>query len=275
MSTAEQLALVFAGEDMPAPRLVPFAQGRAAVFSARAPDKQGPNEDAAGLLALDSERGVLVVADGLGGQPGGDNASKIMLQSLRRALESAAERDTPIRGAVLDALERANERVMELGIGAATTFAALEVVGATLRPYHVGDSGILVVGQRSRVKLQTVSHSPVGYAVESGLLDEQEAMHHDERHLVSNMVGTPDMRIEVGSAVGLAPRDTALLATDGLFDNLGADEVTDIVRTGPLDRAAGHLARQATRRMREPAAGHPSKPDDLTFVLFRRGSRPG
>jgi serine/threonine protein phosphatase PrpC len=249
MSTAEQVALVLIDENLATPRVVPFVEGHAAVFSTRGPDKQGPNEDSAGLLALDDERGVLVVADGLGGQPGGNSASKIALQSLATALDSATEHDTSIRAAVLDGLERANDRVLELGIGAATTVAALEVVGASARPYHVGDSGILVVGQRRRVKLQTVSHSPVGYAVEAGLLDEQEAMHHDDRHLVSNMVGTPDMRIEVGSSLRLAPRDTVLLATDGLFDNLNPAEVVDI------------------------EAGHPSKPDDLTFVLYRRDFR--
>jgi serine/threonine protein phosphatase PrpC len=273
MTTAEQVALVVTDEDMGTPQIVPFAEGRAAIFSARSPDKRSANQDAAGLLALDGERGVLVVADGLGGQPGGDSASKITLGCLETAVRHASEHGTPMRGAILDALENANRRVMELGIGAATTFAALEVAGATLRPYHVGDSGILVVGQRRKVKLQTISHSPVGYAVEAGLLDEHEAMHHDDRHVVSNMVGAADMRIEVGSPIRLAPRDTALLATDGLFDNLNPAEVVDIVRTGPLDRAANDLARRTAERMRAPAAQGPSKPDDLTFVLYRRDAR--
>jgi serine/threonine protein phosphatase PrpC len=270
MTTTAQVALVVTDEDMEAPRIMPFAEGRAAVFSARAPEKRSANGDAVGLLALDVERGVLVVADGLGGQPGGNSASKITLHCLRTAVEHASEHGTPIRGAILDALESANRQVMDLGIGAATTFAALEVAGTTLRPYHVGDSGILVVGQRRKVKLQTVSHSPVGYAVEAGLLDEHEAMHHDERHVVSNMVGAADMRIEVGSPIRLAPRDTALVATDGLFDNLNPAEVVEIVRAGPLDRAANDLAMRSAERMRTSTAKHPSKPDDLTFVLYRR-----
>lgn len=273
MATTGPITLLVTDEDMGSPRIMPFAEGRAAVFSARAPDKQGANQDAAGLLALDVERGILVVADGLGGQPGGDSASKIALRCLRTAVRQASEQGTPMRGAILDALENANRRVMELGIGAATTFAALEVAGTTLRPYHVGDSGILVVGQRRKIKLQTVSHSPVGYAVEAGLLDEHEAMYHDDRHVVSNMVGAADMRIEVGSPIRLAPRDTALVATDGLFDNLNPTEVVDIVRTGPLEQAAHDLARRTAERMRAATAKDPSKPDDLTFVLYRKDAR--
>lgn len=270
MTTVEQIALVLTDEDMREPRLVPTSGGQAVVFSARAPDKDGPNEDSGAVLAVDSRTSVLAVADGMGGQPAGESASKITMRCLRKSLEQAAGNGPSLRDAILDALERANERVIALGIGAATTFAALEISGDTLRPYHVGDSGILVVGQRGMVKLQTIPHSPVGYAVEAGLLDEQEAMHHDDRHLVSNTVGSADMRIEVGSALKLALRDTALLATDGLFDNLHADELVEIVRAGPLERAAAELARCCSERMREPLEGRPSKPDDLTFLLYRR-----
>ena len=107
----------------------------------------------------------------------------------------------------------------------------------------------------------------MGYAVEAGLLDEHEAMHHDERHVVSNMVGAADMRIEIGSALTPSPLDTALLATDGLFDNLGQDEVVEIVRSGPLDRIATEPGPRAQRNAcAAPAAGRPSKPDDLTFI---------
>ena len=49
-----------------------------------------------------------------------------------------------------------------LGAGSATTLAVAEVVGQTVRTYHVGDSPIWVFGQRGRLKLQTVPHSPVG-----------------------------------------------------------------------------------------------------------------
>ena len=128
---------------------------------------------------------------------------------------------------------------------------------------------ILVVGQRGKIKLQTVSHSPVGYAVEAGVLDEKEALHHEDRHLVSNMLGLADMRIEVGSIVELAPRDTLLLASDGLFDNLHLDEIVDRVRKGPLTQVVQHLASDAAQRMTIPREGQPSKTDDLTFVAFR------
>jgi PPM family protein phosphatase len=163
--------------------------------------------------------------------------------------------------------------VQEIGMGAATTLAVVEIREHTLRPYHVGESMILVVGQRGKSKLQTVSHSPVGFAVESGLLDAVEAMHHEDRHLVSNVVGNADMRIEIGPCVELAPRDTLLLASAGLFDNLHLPEIVELLRKGPLPDAVRSLAAEARRRMQCPQDGHPSKPDDLTIVAWRPNRR--
>ncbi len=49
---------------------------------------------------------------------------------------------------------------------------------------------ILFTGHKGKIKLQTISRSPVGYAVHTGLLDETEAMHHEDRHLASNIIGS-------------------------------------------------------------------------------------
>jgi serine/threonine protein phosphatase PrpC len=129
---------------------------------------------------------------------------------------------------------------------------------------------IVVTGGRGKVKWQTVSHSPVGFAVEAGVLCEEEAMHHEDRHIVSNVVGSAEMRIEIGPELRLAPRDTVVLASDGLLDNLTIDEIVARVRKGPLDKAVRLLATDARRRMTCPEEDQPSKPDDTTIVAFHR-----
>ena len=249
-----------------------LADGLAVVHSARAPDKTTPNEDAAAVIPLPDGAAVLAVADGLGGARGGDQAAALAIHCLADALAQRPA-DGSVRGAILDAFEVANEAVLGLGVGAGTTLSVVEIAGRAVRPYHAGDSAILVIGQRGRVKLQTVSHSPVGFAVESGLIDQDDALHHEQRHVVSNVLSVSDMRIEMGSELLLAQRDTLLLASDGLLDNLLAHEIVERIRKGPLVSGAQALAADAGRRMREPAAGEPSKPDDLTFVAYRPGNR--
>lgn len=254
-----------------------LAGGVAAVYSARSPFKERDNEDSAALLPRDADSAVLAVADGVGGLRGGDLASALAVETLQNHVCGPfQEGPAPdLRTSMLDAIETGNQRIQSLALGSATTLAAVEIQGRSIRPYHVGDSMILVTGGRGKIKLQTVSHSPVGFAVESGLLDEAEAMHHEDRHLVSNVLGTPEMRIEIGPALELAPRDTLLLASDGLFDNLHIEEIVELIRKGPLARAVAALAQLATDRMRDPQPGQPSKPDDLTIVAFRRRRKAG
>ncbi len=255
------------------PRTMPFAGGQVAVFSRRCPGKESSNEDVAALLAAGDETGLLAVADGCGGMASGEVAARTAVESLQSVLDSASDSPSPLRTIVLDAFEKANRQVLEIGGGAATTMAVVEVDGPVLRTYHVGDSSIMLLGNRGKIRLLTTSHSPVGYALEAGILDEHEAIHHEDRHLVSNVIGTEDFHIEIGSRRKMHVRDTIVIGSDGLFDNLLLTEIVEIVRKGPLPQAARHLAQLASDRMDHPIDGHPSKPDDLTFILFRPGPR--
>lgn len=259
----------FVREDMATPRAFEVPGGEACVLSRRCPGKETPNEDAAGLFTLGTSATVLVVADGAGGLRGGEVASDIALKEIAAELESVVNEGRSVREAVLNGIEAANRSVRDLGIGAATTLVVAEIENGQLRTYHAGDSGVLVTGQRGRIKLSTTAHSPTGYALEAGVIDEEEALLHEERHLVSNVIGTPDMHIELGPTLALAPRDTTLLATDGLLDNLRTDELVDVIRTGPLVAGAERLASRATARMSGDEGHALCKPDDLTLVLYR------
>lgn len=257
-------------QDMAAPKTVLLPLGTAVVFSARCPGKSTANEDAAAILPFGDDAAVLVVADGLGGGAAGEAASRAALEAMRRAVDELHESGALLRTAILNGFERANEAVQKLGVGAATTLAAVELDGQTMRPYHVGDSMIMLIGGRGKIKLQTVSHSPVGYGVEAGLLDEGEAMIHEDRHLVSNVIGTPEMRIEIGHPRKLLAQDTVLLASDGLFDNLHSDEIAQIARHGKPAEICERLVSQSQLRMGRLEESTPSKPDDLTLIAFRR-----
>ena len=255
--------------DLENPLELEFATGQAVVYTHRSPDKTSGNEDCAAIIPYDRNSGILVIADGLGGQPGGDTASKTAIECLTIAIDEAAKQQYSLRDAILDGIEHANEKIIGQSNGSATTIAIIELQDQEIRPYHIGDSMLMAVGQRGKKKLQTVAHSPVGYAVESGLLDVNEAVHHEERHLVSNVVGSTEMRIEIGATLTLDKRDTVIVASDGLFDNLYIDEITEIIRKGPLPTAARRLVEIAHQRMKTEQPNLPSHPDDLTFIIYR------
>jgi PPM family protein phosphatase len=245
-------------------------QGEVCVRTLRSPEKQGSNEDAAAIIPLGDDSLVLAVADGVGGMPAAREASNTAVHTLARALRRLPEETPELRPAILDAVDKANHNVLGLARGAATTLVVAQLDAKRLRCYHAGDSELLAVGQRGRIKQRVVPHSPTGFAVEAGLLDEHEAVQHDQRHILFNVIGSPDMRVEVGPTLQLATHDTVLLASDGLFDNLYIDEIVDSICSGPLAAAANRLVERTRARMSGAGrADQPCKPDDLTVVLFR------
>ena len=247
--------------------------GELIAYTCRAPDKQTENEDTVAVIPYGPQCVVLAVADGAGGLPGGKRASLAAITTLIESLQTSMAETMLLRTAVLNGIEAANLAVQTLAGGSATTLTVITVEGITARAYQIGDSEALIVGQRGVIKLQTMAHSPTGFAVEAGFLDQRAALHHEERHLVSNLLGSSDMRIDVGAVVELRPRDTVLLASDGLMDNVHADEIIARMRKGPLDQAAQAIISLAERRMAGSSPAQPSKPDDLSLILFRKPYR--
>jgi serine/threonine protein phosphatase PrpC len=265
-------AHIYTETDLEQPCLLSVPIGEVAVFARRCPGRETANEDSIAVLSLQPNAGVLAVADGMGGEQAGNVASALTVQALKAACEAATDPLTDLRPTVLDGIENANRDVLKLGVGAASTVAVVEVCDQRLRPYHAGDSGIFLFSQRRRLKYSAMPHSPVGHALEAGFLDEDEALTHDERHLVTNYVGTEEMRIEVGAPLEMAARDTLVVASDGLTDNLTPAEIADIICRGDLLEQTRRLVHTATERMLNPAdADIPSKPDDLSLIVYRCG----
>lgn len=260
----------FRESNMNQAELYELAQGQTAIFSRKSPYKDGVNEDSALLLPLDENRAILAVADGLGGRLGGAGASQTAINHLEQIASQRPEPDD-LRGAVIDAFERANLEVMANGIGSCTTLIAVEVVPTGLRTYHAGDSSALLFDAKGEIKLETIPHSPVGYALAAGLIDDDEAFAREDRHLVSNVLGAESMHIDISTALHCQPGDTLVLASDGLFDTVRITEVREFVTSNGVLEATAELASLAMRRMCGEPGEQQGKPDDLTIVLHRFG----
>ncbi|MDH3612250.1 MAG: protein phosphatase 2C domain-containing protein [Gammaproteobacteria bacterium] len=274
MSNLPDDIVLLDGAAEPDQRRASVGGGSVIAYTCRSPDKESENEDTVAIIPYGPQAAVLIVADGAGGLPAGKQASLTAVNSLIESMQAAMAETMLLRTAILNGIEAANLTVQNLGNGSATTMTVITIEGLTVRAYQIGDSEAMVVGQRGLIKLQTTAHSPTGFAVEAGFLDQREALHHAERHLVSNFMGTADMRIDIGAELKLKPRDTILLASDGLMDNVHVDEIIERIRKGPLDVAMQEAIRLAQRRMAGASAGQPSKPDDLSLILFRKPYRP-
>ena len=260
-------ARLYTGDDDLAIHSFDTPHGNLAIAIAACAEKSGPNEDSAALIPLNDNCLVLAIADGVGGQPAARKAANLAVSTLQGALRDVEGAN--VRTAVLDGIESANRSLLELGAGSATTLIVAAIRENHIRTYHVGDSAAWLCGQRGVMKLQTTPHSPVGFAFHAGLINEDEALGHDQLHIISNVMGSSDMRIEIGPRFPIAPRDTLLLASDGLFDNVLQDEIVEIMRKGPVGPAVAELWKLARQRMDGTDKDKPSKPDDFSAILYR------
>lgn len=265
-------AYLFLRAQLSAPVLIPAAGGTTIVYTHGSPRRAAdePNQDAVAVFDLGNEAVVLAVADGVGGHNRGDEAARIALEALTEQLHDVDVEHVDLRESILTAIEHANARLVARNPSPATTLVVATILRGQVRCYTVGDSELMIIGQRGRLKLRTIPHSPIGYARESGLLDETSALLHDERHILSNVLGMQSMHVAATSGVELGSRDTVVLGSDGVFDNLYHDEIIDIVRAGEPLAVGERLVERLRQRMAGPSEPEiPCKPDDVSFILFR------
>jgi serine/threonine protein phosphatase PrpC len=192
------------------------------------------NED---RFHCDSERGIFIVVDGVGGHAGGEIAAETALLQVRTRLErasgSAEER-------LREAITLANNEVYRLsrtnaewtGMACVLTAALVEDHHVTIG--HVGDSRLYKLRPGAIEKL-THDHSPVGEREDAGEIDEIEAMRHPRRNEVFRDVGserhTPADRdfIEIVESPFEA-NDALLLCSDGLSDLVTSAEMLALSR---------------------------------------------
>lgn len=240
--------------------------GEVVCYSDRSPKKETPNEDALAVITVDDETTVLVVADGLGGMPAGEQASKLVVECL---IDSLSDKNVHVREAILNGIDEANKIILDLKTGSGTTVSIAEINNNKLRTYHAGDSLILLTTSHGNIKYQTVSHSPIGYALVCGAIDQERAMRHPERNLISNYVGCNDMHINIGPFIELTSFDTLILSSDALSDNLYEDEICEVIRKGSLVDGVDELIEDCKHNMHESKPDRLCHPDDLTLICFR------
>lgn len=223
---------------------------------------------------------LLVVADGLGGLPGGDVASRVAVEKLAALYEEARDGEVwDVEGAkafLVDAFMAAHDEIRTLSRGRrvggymATTLVASVTAGESLLVCHVGD----VRGythSMARFEQVTRDHSLVGDLMAAGALTSEEARRHPQRHLVTRALGLPDDLEPSCVCVPLCSGDVVVLCSDGLWESMTHEEMARIVgdkSTAVHERADALLARAL-------AAGGT---DNITVILYEHvaeSERPG
>ena len=222
------------------------------------------------------ERGHLfLVADGMGGHQGGQEASALAVAAIQQftlntlkwffesntseAQRVLAQFQTALREADRQVRKEAAEHEELSGMGTTVTMAYhLE---SQLCVVHVGDSRAYIL-RDGRLHQITRDHTLMAELVSTGALQPEEVATHRFRHVITNVVGGNEAGVKgEAHAMEVRPGDALLLCTDGLTEMVANDAIAATMRdVADPEAACSQLLAQALE-----AGGR----DNVTVMIVR------
>ena len=227
-------------------------------------------------LQVGEERAHLfLVADGMGGQLAGERASALavaaieqfMLNSFRWFFGSGSPDEQRVLAQFQSAIHHADARILEetaahpelSGMGTTVTMAFH--LGVQLCVIHVGDSRAYLYRDHELHQL-TEDHTLVADMVRSGALRRDQVAEHELRHTITNVVGGPELGVNVEArALEVRDGDRLLLCSDGLTEMVTNDAIVATLDAEPTPEAA------AKKLLAQANDGEAS--DNITLLVVR------
>jgi protein phosphatase len=216
------------------------------------------NED---TLAVEPSRGIVMVADGMGGAPAGEVASALAVQEVCRGFHAGE--------GMKASLLRANRRIREMAAeqpafeGMGTTLTALRVdeASGSFEIGHVGDSRAYRLLGGSLLQL-TRDHTAAEEMVRTGTLTPEQARNHAMSHILTRALGT-GAEVDVSIVLGVAEAGSRfLVCSDGLnrvFEDAELEERLLAWDGRKVDALVRSLVEEANSR---------GSPDNVTVAVL-------
>jgi len=194
------------------------------------------------------ERGHLfLVADGMGGHQGGEEASALAvlaiqeftLNTLKWFFEANAQEAQRVLGQFHTALREADRRIRAEAAehseltGMGTTVTMAYHLNAQLCVVHVGDSRAYLY-RGGELEQLTRDHTLMADLLRSGDIQPADVAKHRFRHVITNVVGGSDVGVNVEAhAMEVEAGDRLLMCSDGLTEMVTDDVIAATLRAEP------------------------------------------
>ena len=229
------------------------------------------NEDSLGYWEPDDDGAfarkgcVAIVADGMGGYEGGQEASRLAVNTLVGVYRDFDGDDPQL--ALIEGLQAAHEAIRVYGDahpelrGMGTTCTAAAIVGKRLYYVHVGDTRLYLI-RDGEITQVTRDHSYVGRLVEAGMISREEAERHPQRNILTAALGTnPELIMDSpGQPEALRADDVLVICSDGLWGQVHDEEIRGAVEKQSAEKAGRDLIELARER---------GGPDNITVNILR------
>ncbi len=185
------------------------------------------NQDA---YHIDPDGRFFIVADGMGGHAGGEEASRIAIETAQTYLNEQWETEPDTKNLLAQALIASNDAIVadqeqnaqraDMG----TTLVMILFRDELVWSAHVGDSRLYRL-RGDKLDLITEDDTWVARAMKLGQLNADEAKVHPLRHVLSHCLGRRDLRQINIQTQSINPGDRILLCSDGLTEEVPHDEI--------------------------------------------------
>ncbi|HBY79970.1 MAG TPA: Stp1/IreP family PP2C-type Ser/Thr phosphatase, partial [Cyanobacteria bacterium UBA11148] len=174
---------------------------------------------------MDPDGRFFIVADGMGGHAGGQEASQLATEAIQAHLDEYWQSSTVSEKLLEEALYQANEAILEdqqshperADMGTTTVV----VMFRKGQPWfaHIGDSRLYRL-RNLKLDQITEDHTWVARAMKAGDLTPEQARMHPWRHVLSQCLGRKDLQQVEVQRMDVQAGDRLLLCTDGLTEEL-------------------------------------------------------
>ncbi|MCL1844030.1 MAG: Stp1/IreP family PP2C-type Ser/Thr phosphatase [Defluviitaleaceae bacterium] len=201
---------------------------------------------------------LFIVADGMGGHNAGDVASTTAVEEFCGYIRNYAAADFIRPENYLDLLvsaaQHAGAEIIKKALadeamaGMGTTFTACVIKNEKVFLAHIGDSRAYAVSHTGMTRL-TTDHTFVEQLMQAGRVSREEADSHPKRHVLTRVLGVPDVN-EIDGLIREIPADTTavLLCSDGLSNMLDEESMMKIINgLGYVEHRTKYLIDEANR----------------------------
>jgi serine/threonine protein phosphatase PrpC len=192
-------------------------------------------EDNEDNLLVDTELGLFIVADGMGGHEAGELASSIAVVEIATHVREQIRLGKEVGAVLVEAIQRANADIIrsspkdvDYGEMGSTVVLAL-FMNNQLHMAHVGDSRAYRM-RNGTMKQLTHDHTFLADWVKEGRITAKEARTHPDRHGIYAALGIDeDVEVEI-SRHSWDDESCLLLCSDGLTDMVDDEEIATVLR---------------------------------------------
>ena len=233
------------------------------------------NEDNLGAFKLDTTKGdgkrslgIYVVADGIGGEVGGEKASQLAVETVMNEMRENITEKSSAKEVVqwlANSASKAHQAILSRkkaheAVGG-TTLVMATVIANRVYIANIGDSRAYILHD-NQLRQITQDHTVAQKFVDAGVITKEEAAEHPLAHVLFHAVGSeeeaedllPDMFIEI-----VQSGDTVLLCTDGLYNAVSQADIVKIIEEAETPAIASQKLTQA--------ANDAGGPDNIAVIV--------